>query len=154
MRSRLDVRPRLPALGPGRGGQLRDPSLVAALAFGRLGLQPRLGLLQASQAAAGVDQLGRELIPVGLAMEAVLALVGLGRLPQDRCDILLELGQGAVGSVSGVGGHLGAVQRDHPQADQPAAAHSFKDWTRNPASACSWRARNRAMVTWSPRRKL
>jgi pimeloyl-ACP methyl ester carboxylesterase len=35
-----------------------------------------------------------------------------------------------------------------PTRTMPAAAHSRKDWTRNPARACSWRARKRAMVTW------
>jgi hypothetical protein len=50
---------------------------------------------------------------------AVLGLVGLGRLPQDLGDLLLELGQGAVGPAGGVGGHLGAVQRDQAQPDQP-----------------------------------
>jgi hypothetical protein len=49
--SRLDVRPRLLALGPGRGGQLRDPLLVAALPLGRLGLQQGLGLAQAFEPA-------------------------------------------------------------------------------------------------------
>jgi hypothetical protein len=36
-----------------------------------------------------------------------------------------------------------------PTLTVPAAAHSRKDSTRNPARAASWRARNRAMVTWS-----
>ena len=31
----------------------------------------------------------------------------------------------------------------------PAAAHNLSDSTRNPARACSCRARKRAMVTWS-----
>ena len=34
-----------------------------------------------------------------------------------------------------------------PTWTMPAGAHSFSDSTRKPASACSWRARKRAMVT-------
>jgi hypothetical protein len=48
---------------------------------------------------------------------AVLALVGLGGLPQDLGDLPLELVEGVTG---GVGGHLGAVQRDQADADQAA----------------------------------
>jgi hypothetical protein len=79
----------------------------------------------------------------------VLGLVDLGGLPQDLVDLLLELGQGAVGPVGSVGGHLGAVQGDHAQADQPGRGAQPQHSTRNPASACWWRTRNRAMVTWS-----
>jgi hypothetical protein len=116
--ARLDVRPRLLAAGSGRDGQLGDPLLVAALAFGRLGFQLSLGLLQPGQPAAGVGQLGRELVLAGGPLLAVLGLVGLGRLPQDLLDLGLDLVEGAVGLVGGVGGHLGAVQRDDPQTDQ------------------------------------
>jgi hypothetical protein len=51
---------------------------------------------------------------------AVLALVGLGGLPQDLGDLALELVEGVAGGVGGVGGHLGAVQGDHADADQAA----------------------------------
>jgi hypothetical protein len=111
------VRPRLPAPGPRRGGQLRDPSLVAALPFGRLGLQPRLGLLQAGQSAAGVGELDGELVTPQDAVLAVLGLVDLGGLPQDLGDLLLQLGEGAVSPISGVGGHPGAVQCDQAEPD-------------------------------------
>jgi hypothetical protein len=117
--SRLDVRAGLSALRTGRRGQLGDPLLVAALAFGRLGLQPRLGLLEARQPAAGVGQLGWELVVPGGAVLAVLRLVGLGRLAQELHDLVLQLGQSAVGLIGGVRGHLCTVQRDHAQADQP-----------------------------------
>jgi hypothetical protein len=92
--------------------------LVAALPFGRLGLQACLGLLQPGQPAGRAGQLGRELVPAQAAMLAVLGPVGLGRLPQQLRDLVLEPGQGVVGSIGGVGGHLGAVQGDHAEADQ------------------------------------
>jgi hypothetical protein len=53
-----------------------------------------------------------------VAVLQVFALVGRGGLPQDLGDLGLDLVEGAVGLVGGVGGHLGAVQRDDPQADQ------------------------------------
>ena len=52
-------------------------------------------------------------------MLAVLGLVGFGRLPQDLGDLGLDLVEGAVGLVGGVGGQLGAVQRNHTQPHQP-----------------------------------
>jgi hypothetical protein len=124
--------PRRSAAGPGRGGQVCDPLLVAPLPLGRLGFQPRLGLLQAGQPPARAGQLGRELIAPGATARVVLGLVGLGRLPQHLGDLLLELGQRAVGPAGGVGGHPGAVQGDQAQADQPGRS----EVTRKPASAC------------------
>jgi hypothetical protein len=50
---------------------------------------------------------------------AVLALVGLGGLPEDLGDLLLELAVGAVGPLGRVGGHLGAVQGDGAEPDHP-----------------------------------
>jgi hypothetical protein len=44
----------------------------------------------------------------------VIALVGLGGLPQDLGDLGLDLVQGVAG---GVGGHLGGFQCDHAKAD-------------------------------------
>jgi hypothetical protein len=147
--ARLDVRPRLPALGPGRRGQLRDPNLVAVLAFGGLGFQPRLGLLEAGQPPAGAGELGWELIAPGGAVLQVLGLVGLGRFLQDLGDLLLELDQRAVGSLGGVGGHLGAVQRDQAEADQPGRSAPPQRGDQEAGQACWWRTRKRAMVTWS-----
>jgi hypothetical protein len=49
----------------------------------------------------------------------VLGLVDLRGLLQDLLDLCFELGQGAVGSVGGIGGHLGPVQRDYAEANQP-----------------------------------
>jgi hypothetical protein len=107
------------ALGAGRGGQLSDPLRIPPLALGRVGFQQRLGLLQPGQPAGLAGQLGRELVISGRAVLVVVGLVGLGGLPQDLGDLHFERGQGAVGPVGGVGDHLGAVQRDHAQADQP-----------------------------------
>jgi hypothetical protein len=106
------------AAGPGRCRQVRDPLLVAA-PLGSLRFQLRFGRVEAGQPPGRAGQFGRELIAPGGAVLAVLGLVGLGRLAQDRRDLVVELGQGAVGPVGGVGGHLGAVQRDQAQADQP-----------------------------------
>jgi hypothetical protein len=38
-------------------------------------------------------------------------------------------------------------RRPGPRRTMPAAAHSFSEATSSPAKACSWRTRNRAMVT-------
>ena len=77
------------------------------------------GLAQPGQLPNRASQLGGELVAAGRAVLAVLGLVGRGRLGQDLPDLGLELVEGAVGLVGGVGGHLGAVQRDHTQPDQP-----------------------------------
>jgi hypothetical protein len=69
--------------------------------------------------------------PVGLASSAGSSSPRVGpcwrssawsisaRLPEDLLDLALELVEGAVGLVGGVGRHLGAIQRDQAQADQP-----------------------------------
>jgi hypothetical protein len=103
----------------GRGGVLGDALLVAALPLSRLGLEPGLGLAQPREAAARAGELGRELVAARRAVLAVLRRVDLGGLAQDRGDLLVELGQRAVGLAGGVGGHLGPVQRHQAQADQP-----------------------------------
>jgi hypothetical protein len=117
--SGLDADAGLLATGPGRRSQLGDPLLVAALAFGRLSLQPGLGLPQPRQPPGRAGQLGRQLVATGGPMLAVLGLVDLGRLAEDLLDLALELVEGAVGLVGGVSRHFGAIQRDQAQADQP-----------------------------------
>jgi hypothetical protein len=107
------------ALGAGRGRQLGDPSLVALLAGGRLGLQQGLGLAQAGQPAGPGGQRGWELVAAGVAVLAVLALVGLGRPLEDLGDLVLELVVGAVGPLGGVGGQLGPVEGDGAEPDHP-----------------------------------
>ena len=52
-------------------------------------------------------------------MLQVVALVGLGGLPEDLGDLALELVEGAAGGVGGIGGHLGAVQGDGAELDHP-----------------------------------
>jgi len=137
------------ALGPGCGGQRGDPLLIPPLAFGRLGLQQGLGVAQPRQPAGlGGQRLG-ELVPTGLAVLQVLALVGLGGLPQDLGSLALDLVSGVAGGVGGVGSHLGAIQGDHPEADQPSGGAQPQRLDQEPARACSCRTRNRAMVTWS-----
>jgi hypothetical protein len=64
---------------------------------------------------------------------AVLSLVGLGRLAQDRRDLVFELGQGAVGPIGGIGGHLGAVQGDDPDANQPRCRAQLQRLDQEPA---------------------
>jgi hypothetical protein len=63
----------------------------------------------------------------------VLGLVSLGCHSQDLGNLRFQLGQGAVGAVGGVGGHHGAVQGDHAQMHQPAAAHSFQGLDQEPS---------------------
>jgi hypothetical protein len=89
------------------------------LAFGRLGLQPRLGLPQSRQPPGRAGQRGRELIAPQGTVLAVLGLIGLGGLLQDLVNLVLQLGQRAVGPAGGVGSHLRAIQRDYTQADHP-----------------------------------
>jgi hypothetical protein len=132
----------------GRGSQLLDPLLVALLAGGGLGLQLGLGVLQPGQPLGPAGQRLRELVAAASAVLAVLGPIRRGSLGEQFVDLGLEVGVGAVGRRGGVGLDLGAVQGDQAQADHAgAAAHSFSDWISRPARACSWRTRNRAMVT-------
>jgi hypothetical protein len=48
------MRPWLPALGSGGGGQLGDLLLITVLALGRVRFQPRLGLPQPGQPPVGL----------------------------------------------------------------------------------------------------
>jgi hypothetical protein len=66
------------ATGPGLGGQLSDPLLVALLAGGGLGLQPGLGLLQPRQPLGPAGQRLRQLVAAGGAVLLVLGPIGLG----------------------------------------------------------------------------
>jgi hypothetical protein len=93
-RSRLQ-----PSLWPALGGRGRgagsDPLRIPLLAFGRLGLQPGLGLAQ-----------------------PVFLLVGLGGFSENLGDLVFEFVEGAIGLVGGVAGQLGDVQRQDTDADQ------------------------------------
>jgi hypothetical protein len=79
----------------------------------------------------------------------VLTLVGLIGLAQDLGDLAVEPVQVAVGLVGGVGGHLVPSRVTVPTRTMPSAAHSLSEATGKPVSACWWRTRKRAMVTWS-----
>ena len=80
----------------------------------------------------------------------VLVRVDRGGLGQHRRDLSVDVGLGAVGGQRCWAAHLGAVDRDQPDLDHPGLrAHSRSDSVNTAASACSWRARNRAIVVWS-----
>jgi hypothetical protein len=106
------------AAGPGRGGQLGHPLLVALLAGGGLGLQQGLGALQPGQPLSPAGQRPRQLLAAGGAVLAVLGPVGRGGLGEQLSDLRLQMGMGAIGRRGGVGLDLGAIQGDQPQADQ------------------------------------
>jgi hypothetical protein len=128
------------------GGQLGDLLLITVLALGRVRFQPHLGLPQPGQPPGRVGQRGRELVTAGLAMLAVLALVGLGRLPQDLGDLGLDLVQVRLALLAAT---LVPSSAMSPRRIRPAAEHSRTDWTSSSARAATWRTRNRAIVTWS-----
>jgi hypothetical protein len=72
------------------------------------------------------------------------------RLAQDLADLGFELVVGAAGLVSGVARDVGASRATTPILTIAVAAHSSSEATRKPARACSWRARNHAIVTHDP----
>jgi hypothetical protein len=82
------------ALGGHPDGDAGEGSLPA-MAFGRLGLQLGPGLAQPVQPPGLAGQRCGQLVPAGVAEEPVLALVGVGGLPQDLGDFGLELVVGA-----------------------------------------------------------
>jgi hypothetical protein len=135
------------AAGPRGGGQLGDPLLVALLAGGRLGLQQGLGLLQPGQPLGPAGQRPRQRIAPGRALLALLGPIRLGGLLEQLGDLGLEVGVGAVGRCGGVGLDLGAIQRDQPHAHHPGRRAQPQRGHQQPGRACSWRTRNRAMVT-------
>jgi hypothetical protein len=101
----------------GIGGGL--PLLVALLASGGVGLQPGGGLPQPGQPAGLPGERSGQLVAASRPVLRILALVGLGGLPEDLGDLGVQLGQGPVGDVTGVAGQLGAVQRDHADLHHP-----------------------------------
>jgi hypothetical protein len=107
-----DVGPGSLATGPGDGGQLGDPLVVALLAGGGLGLQLGLGLLQPGQPLGPASQRPRQFITAVGAVLAVLVLVDGSCLLEQVGDLGLEVGVGAVGGRGGVGLDLGSVERD------------------------------------------
>jgi hypothetical protein len=113
------VRLRRLAASSGRGRQLGDPLLIAALAVGGRGLQQGLGLSQPGQSAGLAGQRLREFVAAGSAVRKVFALVGLGGLAQDLGDLGLEPLDSAIGPLGGVAGQLGAVQRHGADPHHP-----------------------------------
>jgi hypothetical protein len=93
--------------------------LVGLLPRGGLGLQLGLGLTQPRQPVGLARKLRRQLVAAGVPEQSILTLVDLGGLAQDLGDLFFELVVGAVGLVGGVGGQLGAVQRDGADLDHP-----------------------------------
>ena len=134
------------AAGPGGRGQLGDPLLVALLAGGGLGFQQGFGVLQPGQPLSSTGQLLRQLMTATVAV-AVLDLIRLGGLGEQLGDLGLEVGVGAVAAAAALASTLVPSSATRPRRTIPAAAHSFNDWTNSPARACSWRTRNRAIVT-------
>ena len=104
-------------------------------------------MLPPGQPLSPASQRPRQFITAGGAVLAVFGQVDGSCLGEQLGDLGLEVGVGAVGRRGGVGLDLGAVQGDQPRRTIPAAAHSLSEATSSPARACSWRTRNRAMVT-------
>jgi hypothetical protein len=104
--------------GPGRGGQLGHPLLVALLAGGRLGLQLGLGFLQPGQPLGPAGQRSRHHVAAGGAALTVLGLVDGRCLLEQLGDLRLEVAADAVGRGGGVGLDLGAIQGDQAEADR------------------------------------
>jgi hypothetical protein len=123
--------------------------LVGLLPGGGLGLQPGLGLPQPGQPPRLAGQRRWQLVPAGVAEQPVLVLVGLGRLAQDLGDLASILSWVRLALSAVLPASLVPSRATVPTCTMPAAAHSFSEATRKPARACSWRARNRAIVTWS-----
>jgi hypothetical protein len=117
------------------------------LALGRLGLQEDLGLPQPRQPAGLGGQRFGEFIPTGVAVLPVVALVGLGGLPQDLGDLGLIFCWVWLAALAALAVSLVPSRATTPRRTRRAAAHSFNDSTRKPARACWWRTRKRAIVT-------
>jgi hypothetical protein len=75
-----------------------------------------LGLTQPHLPTLRLSQSGRQLIAVPLVVELVFGGVGGDLLLHNRLGELLVVHRPV---AVGVGGHLGAVDRDHPDARQP-----------------------------------
>jgi hypothetical protein len=88
-----------------------------------------------------------QLVAAGGAVLAVFGLVGRRCLLEQLGDLGLEVGMGAVAAAAALASILVPSNATRPRRTIPAAAHSLSEATSSPARACSWRTRNRAMVT-------
>jgi hypothetical protein len=141
--------PRRAAVGGRGGGAGGDPLRIPLLARGRLRLQPSLGLAQPAQPARpwrparrAARRHGRRRTAGPRAGSVSAACLRISP-PRHRA------GRGCGWPLSAALPASLVPSNATPTRTMPAAAHSFKDWMRKPARACSWRARKRAMVTWS-----
>ena len=143
------MRPGVACREPGRGRKLGDPGLVATLPLGRGSVQLRLGVAPPFQPAGLARQCLGQLVPAGVAVLEVVSLVDRGGLAQDLGTSPASLSWVRVAFSAALPASLVPSSATVPTRTMPAAAHSSSNATRNPASAVSWRTRNRAMVTWS-----
>ena len=134
------------AAGPGSRGQLGDSLLVALLAGGGLGFQLGFGVLQPGQPLSPTGQLLRQLMTANVAV-AVLGLVDGRCLLEQLGDRVSRWAWVRLAAAEALASTLVPSSAISPRRTIPAAAHSFSDWISRPARACSWRTRNRAMVT-------
>jgi hypothetical protein len=119
------------------------------LAGGRLGLQLRLGLPQPCQPAGLGGQRGGQLVAAGVAVLEVVALSASAAWRRISATSRSSFSWVRLAFSAALPASLVPSSATVPTRTIPAAAHSRKDSTRNPARACSWRMRKRAMVTWS-----
>jgi hypothetical protein len=80
-----------------------------------LGFERLLGLAQPGAAVALVAKAGRQLVAARVSQQLVLGSIDGGGLAE---DLLGDLLIGARLAIRRAGGHLGAVERDHPELDQ------------------------------------
>ena len=139
----------MPVLGQPAAAGLEPLGAIAPHRLGVLGalaLELLLGLAKPGSAAVrGAKPLG-QLVAAGIAVDLVLGGVDPSGLGEDLGGDLLV---GADRSVGGVGGELGAVDREHADLDDPRLAAEPSTWPKSSASTSSWRTRKRAIVAWS-----
>jgi hypothetical protein len=120
------------ALG-GRGrGDGSNPLRIPLRAFGRLSLQPGLGLAQPVQPIGLVGQRGGSSSP-RTSPDSGLRAGRLGGFSENLGDLVFELVEGAIGLIGGVTGQLGAVQRQDTDADQADGRAQLQGTHEDPA---------------------
>jgi hypothetical protein len=104
-------------------------------------------VLQPGQPLDPAGQRPRQLVPSGGAVLAVLGPIRLGGLEEQLGDLGLEGAWVRLAAAAALASILVPSNATRPRRTMPAAAHSLSEATSSPARACSWRVRNRAMVT-------